>query len=165
MKIAMALSLKVIFQNYFVIWVQLILYNILRVSRWYWTVFLNWSMTKTWLCKIPKFHLISSCENFVETQNFQRVAGVLSKTLRKLCVSAKSPQRKIRWDYKHFIQCLLATLFIFKTSKCIYFRAFVQLVISWCLSAGGMWWHATIRYRIFEAGSSFLVEWRTAGKV
>ena len=134
MKIAMALSLKVIFQNYFVIWVQLILYNILRVSRWYWTVFLNWSMTKTWLCKIPKFHLISWCENFVETQNFQRVAGVLSKTLRKLYVSAKSPQRKIRWDYKNFIQWLLATLFMFKTSKCIYFRACVQLVISWCLS-------------------------------
>ena len=48
------------------------------------------------LCKIPKFHLISSCGNFVERLSFRRVSGESLKTLRKLCLSTKFPHR---WNF------------------------------------------------------------------
>ena len=38
------------------------------------------------LHKILQFHLISWCENFVETHSVRRVSGELPKTLSKLCV-------------------------------------------------------------------------------
>ena len=51
------------------------------------------------LCKIPSFHLISWCRNFVERHSFRIVLGNLPETLRKLCIYAKFPHQKIRWNY------------------------------------------------------------------
>ena len=51
------------------------------------------------LCKIPKFHLISWCGNFVERLSFRRVSGESPKTLRKLCLSTKFPHQLIRWNF------------------------------------------------------------------
>ena len=46
------------------------------------------------LHKIPKSHLISWCENFVET-----VSAEFWVNSTKLCVSAKLPRQEIRWNF------------------------------------------------------------------
>ena len=51
------------------------------------------------LHKIPRFHLISWCVNFVKRHRFCRVSGESQEILRKLCLSAKFPHEEIRWDY------------------------------------------------------------------
>ena len=51
------------------------------------------------LRKIPLFHLISWCGNFVEKHSFLIVSGESPKTKRKLCPSAKFQHQEIRWNY------------------------------------------------------------------
>ena len=51
------------------------------------------------LRKIPKFHLISLCGNFVERHSFRRVLGESPETLRKLCLSTKFPHHEISWNF------------------------------------------------------------------
>ena len=48
------------------------------------------------LRKIPKFHLISWCENFVERHSFRIVSGEMPETMRKLCLSAKLTHQQVR---------------------------------------------------------------------
>ena len=43
------------------------------------------------LHKIPKFHLTSWCENFVERHSFRKVPGDSPETMQKLCLSTKFP--------------------------------------------------------------------------
>ena len=52
-----------------------------------------WSKTRQ---KIKKIHLTLWCGNFVQTHSFPIVSGDSSKTLRKLCVSAKILHQEIR---------------------------------------------------------------------
>ena len=54
---------------------------------------------KVTLGKIPEFHIISWYENFVERRIFRSVSRESSKTLRKMCLSAKFPHQEIRWNY------------------------------------------------------------------
>ena len=51
------------------------------------------------LRKIPKFHLISWCGNFVERQSFHIASGESLETMRKLYLSTKFPHQDIRWNY------------------------------------------------------------------
>ena len=51
------------------------------------------------LLKVPKFHLITWCTNFVKMHSFLRVSGDTPKTLRKLWASTKFPHQKNRWNY------------------------------------------------------------------
>ena len=48
------------------------------------------------LRKIPKFHLISWCGNFVEKHRVFRVLGDSAEPLRKLSLSTKIPHQEIR---------------------------------------------------------------------
>ena len=43
------------------------------------------------LRKIPQFHLISWCGNFVERHSFRIVSGETPETMRKLCLSTEFP--------------------------------------------------------------------------
>ena len=52
--------------------------------------------------KIPQFHLISTCGNFVERHSFRIVSGESPETLRKLCLSTKFQHQEIRWNYGIF---------------------------------------------------------------
>ena len=54
------------------------------------------------LRKIPQFHLIFWCGNFVERRSFRIVLGELYKTMRKLCLSTKFPHQEIRWHCSIF---------------------------------------------------------------
>ena len=47
------------------------------------------------LQKIPQFHLISWCGNFVERYSFGIVLGESPKTMRKLCLSTKFLHKKL----------------------------------------------------------------------
>ena len=47
------------------------------------------------LGKIPQFHLIFWCGNFVERQSFHIVSGNSPKTMRKLSLSTKFSHQKI----------------------------------------------------------------------
>ena len=49
--------------------------------------------------KISKFHLISCCGNFGETQSFDKVSGELPRTLRKLCVFTKFLAQEISSNF------------------------------------------------------------------
>ena len=49
------------------------------------------------MCRIPKFHQISWCENFVERHSFHRVSGKSPKTLCILCLSIKCLHQEIKW--------------------------------------------------------------------
>ena len=49
--------------------------------------------------KIPQFHLISWCENFVKRQIFLIVLADSPETMRKMYLSTKFPQQEIRWNY------------------------------------------------------------------
>ena len=51
------------------------------------------------LRKIPWFHLISWCGNFVERHSFHIILGDSPETMRKLCLSAKFSNQEIRWNY------------------------------------------------------------------
>ena len=53
-------------------------------------------LSKTTLCEIPKFHLISWCENFVEAHSFRRVSGDSPETLQKLYFSTKFSHQESR---------------------------------------------------------------------
>ena len=46
--------------------------------------------------EIPKFHLISSSGNFVETQSLRTVFGDSPDTIWKICLSTKLPHQEIR---------------------------------------------------------------------
>ena len=46
--------------------------------------------------KIPKFHLISWCRNFVEKHSFCIVLGDLPEAIQKLCLSTKFPHHESR---------------------------------------------------------------------
>ena len=48
---------------------------------------------KNTFCKIPQFHLISWCGNFVKRHSFRIVFGE-----SKLCLSTKFPHQEIRWN-------------------------------------------------------------------
>ena len=48
---------------------------------------------------IPRFQLIVWCGNFVERHSFHRVLGELSEIVRKLYLSAKFPDQKIRQNF------------------------------------------------------------------
>ena len=54
---------------------------------------------RTLLWKVPKFHLITWCTNFVKMHSFVRVSGDTPKTLRKMWVSTKFPHQKNKWNY------------------------------------------------------------------
>ena len=49
--------------------------------------------------KIPQFHLISWCSNFVERHSFRIVSGKLPETMWELCLSTKFPHQEFRWNY------------------------------------------------------------------
>ena len=68
---------------------------------WYKTflLFLCCQIFKLSLRKMPKFHLISWCGNFVERQSFHTFSSESPKTIRKLCLSTKFPNLEITWDY------------------------------------------------------------------
>ena len=51
------------------------------------------------LRKIPWFHLISWCGNFVERNSFRIVSGDSPETMWKLCLSTKFSHQEIRWNY------------------------------------------------------------------
>ena len=59
----------------------------------------NWCFWAVTLQKIPLFHLISSCWNFVEMHSFRIVLTKVPKTMRKQCLSTKSQYQEIRWNY------------------------------------------------------------------
>ena len=48
------------------------------------------------------FHLISWCENFVETHSYRIVSEDSPETMRKLCLSTKFSHQEIRWNYGTF---------------------------------------------------------------
>ena len=48
------------------------------------------------LHKIPQFHLISWCGNFVERHSFRIVSGDSPEAVRKLCLSTNFPHQEIR---------------------------------------------------------------------
>ena len=54
------------------------------------------------LWKIPKFHLISWCGNFVEKHRFGIVSGESPETMRKLWLSRKCPHYETKWNYGIF---------------------------------------------------------------
>ena len=56
-------------------------------------------MSQETLRKIPKFHLISWCGNFVETHSFCKILSESPETLGKLKVPTKFPHQKIRWNF------------------------------------------------------------------
>ena len=47
-------------------------------------------------CKIPKFHLIFLCGNFVETYSFSRVLGDFPESHQNICVSTKFLHQEIK---------------------------------------------------------------------
>ena len=51
------------------------------------------------LRKMPYFHLISSCRNFVERHSFRIVSGESPETVGELCLSKKFWHQEIRWSY------------------------------------------------------------------
>ena len=55
------------------------------------------------LQKIPSFHLISSCGNFVERESFRIISGESPKTMQKLYLSTKFPHQEIRSKYHIFL--------------------------------------------------------------
>ena len=63
------------------------------------------------LRKIPKFHLISWCENFVKRHSFSIVSSDSPETMRKRCLSTKFSHQEIRWNYGilRSVSCLQAT--------------------------------------------------------
>ena len=54
------------------------------------------------LQKLPQFHLISWCGNFVERNSFRIVSGDSPEATRKLFLSTKLPHLEIRWNYGIF---------------------------------------------------------------
>ena len=54
------------------------------------------------LQKIPQFHLISWCGNFVERHSLCTVLCDSPETMRKLRLSTKLPYQEIRWNYSIF---------------------------------------------------------------
>ena len=50
---------------------------------------------KTTLQKIPYFHLISWCGNFMERHSFCIVSGDSPKTMQKLCLATKFPHQEL----------------------------------------------------------------------
>ena len=69
------------------------------------------SWLKECTAKIPQFHLISWCGNFVERHSFSIVSGVPPKNMRKLCLSTKFPHQKIMWNYDIFRNVIQEKLF------------------------------------------------------
>ena len=72
------------------------------------------------LRKLPWFHLISWCGNFVERHSFYIVLGESPETMRKLCLFTKFPHQEISWSYGIFrsvIWWFVATQPIFTCSK------------------------------------------------
>ena len=51
------------------------------------------------LRKIPYFHLISWCANFVKRHSFPIVSGESREIMRKLCLSTKFSHHEIRCNY------------------------------------------------------------------
>ena len=73
--------------------------QILYLIRTNWsTKYLQWVLNKV-LCKIPKFHRISWCGNFLGKHSYCRASGEPPETLRKLCFSTKFLHQEIRWNY------------------------------------------------------------------
>ena len=68
------------------------------------------------LHKIPKFHLISCCGNFVERHSFHRVWGDSPETLRNLCLSTKFLHQEIRLNFSVFYAVEIQ-IFIIKAAK------------------------------------------------
>ena len=63
------------------------------------------------LGKIPKFHLISWCENFVERHSFHWTSSESPEALRKLCFSKKFSHQEIRWNVD-ILRSVLCVLYI-----------------------------------------------------
>ena len=66
------------------------------------------------LQKIPEFHLIFLCGNFVERHIFRIVSGKSLKTMWTLCLSTKFPLQEIKWNYGIFlsVQSQITNLFL-----------------------------------------------------
>ena len=54
------------------------------------------------LQKIPQFHQISWCGNFVERHSLRTVLCDSPETMQKLRLSTKLPYQEIRWNYSIF---------------------------------------------------------------
>ena len=63
------------------------------------------------LGKIPKFHWISWCENFLERHSFHWTSSESPEALRKLCFSKKFPHQEIRWNV-NILRSVLCVLYI-----------------------------------------------------
>ena len=63
---------------------------------WNYHSFLIFTISPFRLWKIPQFHQISWCGNFVERHSFRIVSGESPATMLKLCLTTKCPHQEIR---------------------------------------------------------------------
>ena len=69
--------------------------NLKSISKHFWIFS---ALPELPLRKILLFHLISWCENFVESHSLRIVLGDSPETIRKLCLSTKFFGQEIRWN-------------------------------------------------------------------
>ena len=72
----------------------------------YFCCFVHFGCVAFWLCWVfgkhcikHRNHLIFWNGNFLKTHSFSRVLADSPETLRKLCISIKSPCQEIRWNF------------------------------------------------------------------
>ena len=70
----------------------------------------NTQNQKLTMWKIPYFHLISCCGNFVENCSFRIVSGESPENMRELSFSKNCPHQEIRWNYRILSQCYALSL-------------------------------------------------------
>ena len=79
------------------------------------------------LRKIPKFHLISWCGNFVGKHSFCRVSGQSLQTLWKLSLSTKFSYQEFKWKCSIFSSVNHKKDFKIATPLCIAFTFFLMV--------------------------------------
>ena len=84
----------------------------------------NWKTTQR---KVPQFHLIFWCGNFMERYNFSIISGESPKNMRKPYLSIKFPHQEIRWNYRIFRS---ASLYYSHCMKSVHIRSFFWSVFS-----------------------------------
>ena len=91
------------------------------------------------LCKMPEFHLIFWCWNFVERYIFPGVSDELLETLLKLCFFTKSTHQEIKAAFTctYFFNVMLTggTCFIHSLTLCKFSRVYDAACVFYCVIA------------------------------
>ena len=106
------------------------------------------------LRKIPKFHLIYWCGNFVERHSFHRVSSKSPETLQKLCLSTKFLHQKIRWNLD-----ILRSVTFWNNSALIKFddQNIVTIFICYCSM---LWYFRYFRSNLIRRWLNICKNWK-----